>query len=100
MAEADFSQLADRVIDEGLRCDPVLASELGDHRFDDRLPDFSSVAMAQRTTILREAVDALSGVDIDRLDRAHQLDHEQLQSVLERLLFDVTELREHEWNPL
>ena len=37
----DFRALAERIVDDLLEADPVTATALGDHRFDDRLPDLS-----------------------------------------------------------
>ncbi len=95
-----FVPLAERIIDELLAADPALASNAGDHRHDHRLPDFSADAVAGRVAMLHDASSALSGVDTDGLDIAEQVDHEQLLSLVERNLFQLSEVREHEWNPL
>jgi uncharacterized protein (DUF885 family) len=50
--------------------------------------------------MLRDAAQALSGVDADGLDPADRVDHDQLLSLVERSLFQLTEVREPEWNPL
>ncbi len=100
MPASGFGPLAERLIDEVLATDPVLASSLGDHRFDDRLPDLSADAAAARVGMLRDASQALSGVDTDDLGQAERVDHEQLLALVERSLFSLAELREHEWNPL
>ena len=65
----EFVPLAERIVDALLESDPALASYAGDHRFDDRLPDLSPGAVADRVTMLRDAADALSGVDPDALRR-------------------------------
>src|SRR5262249_30881478 len=79
---------------------PQIAAFSGDHRFDDRLPDLSPDAVAARVGMLRDADAALSQVDIDALDGEDGVDHATLSSVVGRLLFELTEVREHEWNPL
>jgi uncharacterized protein (DUF885 family) len=95
-----FTDLAERVIDEVLAADPMLAAAAGDHRHDGALPDLSRDAVTARTTMLRDAASALSGVDTDELDEAERVDHEQLLSLVERSLFGLAEVREQEWNPL
>jgi hypothetical protein len=50
--------------------------------------------------MLRDAGDALSGVDPDGLGPEDQVDHAILTARVERALFELTEIREHEWNPL
>lgn len=96
----DFVPLAERIVDAVLDSEPDLASFVGDHRFDGRLPDLSSDAVAERTTMFRDAADALSGLDADELSPQDQVDHALLSSLAERGLFELTDVREHEWNPL
>jgi hypothetical protein len=96
----EFVPLADRIVDALLVAEPGIASLAGDHRVDDRLPDLSAGAVAAERTMLREALHALAEVDPDALDPAETIDHEVLNAVVERTLFELTEVREHEWNPL
>ena len=100
MSATEFGALAERVIDELLAADPALANTAGDHRHDRALPDFSADGVAARVRMLRDASGALSGVDTDDLTLADRVDHEQLLALVERGLFHLTEVREHEWNPL
>lgn len=95
-----FVPLAERIVDALLNDDPQLAANAGDHRADDRLPDLSADAVAGRAALLREASAELSGVDIDGLDVEERVDHAVLTAMVERRLFELTEVREHEWNPL
>ncbi|MBG0563214.1 DUF885 domain-containing protein [Actinoplanes aureus] len=96
----EFVPLAERIVDALLESDPATASHAGDHRFDDRLPDLSPAAVTTRIAMLRDAGDALSGVDTDGLGAQEQVDHAILAARVERELFELTEVREHEWNPL
>ena len=97
-----FAALAERIIDALLAADPALANSAGDHRYDDRLPDLSADAVcAARESMLRDAAGALSGVDTDELDaRPSGSTTRILLALVERALFELTEVREHEWNPL
>ncbi|MBX6750091.1 MAG: DUF885 domain-containing protein [Micromonosporaceae bacterium] len=97
---AEYVDLAERVVDELLAADPHLATDAGDHRHDHRLPDLSPDGVAEQVRMLRDASAALSGVDTDGLSLADQVDHELLLSLVERRLFLLSEVREHEWNPL
>ena len=96
----DFVPLAERIVDAVLESNPFLAAFAGDHRYDDRLPDWSPDGVAGDVAMLRDAANALSQVDIDALDRQDGVDHAVLLALVERLLFEHTEVREHEWNPL
>jgi uncharacterized protein (DUF885 family) len=96
----DFVPLAEHIVDAVLETNPALAAFAGDHRFDGRLPDYSPEAVAEDVAMLRDASSALSQVDIDALDPQDQVDHAALLGLVERSLFELTEVREHEWNPL
>ncbi|GAA0533567.1 DUF885 domain-containing protein [Paractinoplanes ferrugineus] len=96
----EFVQLAEDIVDAILQADPGLAAEVGDHRYDDRIPDLSPGAVADRVAMLRDAADALSGIDPDTFGPEDQADHAILAAVVERGLFELTDVREHEWNPL
>ncbi|WP_436523752.1 DUF885 domain-containing protein [Actinoplanes sp. HUAS TT8] len=96
----EFVPLAERIADALLESDPVTALYAGDHRFDDRLPDLSATAVEGRVAMLRDAADALSGIDADGLEAEDQVDHAILAAQVEQRLFELTEVREHEWNPL
>jgi uncharacterized protein (DUF885 family) len=96
----EFAPLADRIVDALLAANPSVATFAGDHRFDDRLDDFSADGVSERVTMLREASDTLDAADIDELEIAEQVDHAILQARVDQELFELTEVREHEWNPL
>ncbi|MEW1585284.1 DUF885 domain-containing protein [Micromonospora vinacea] len=95
-----FVPLAERIVDAVLESRPGLATSVGDHRFDDRLPDLSAGAVDADRAMLKEAADALSDIDPDALDLAEQVDHALLSSLVDRGLFESTEMRAHEWDPL
>jgi hypothetical protein len=97
---ADFIPLAERIADAMLAADPAMASNAGDHRFDDRLPDYSAGAVAGQLDLLHDAADALSQVDDDTLGPQERVDHAVLHAMVDRALFEYTEIRGHEWNPL
>jgi hypothetical protein len=96
----EFAPLAEHIVDAVLETNPGLAQRAGDHRFDGRLPDYSPEAVAGDVDMFRDASAALSQVDIDALDPQDQVDHALLLALVERSLFELTEVRAHEWNPL
>src|SRR4051812_48314111 len=96
----EFVPLAEHIVDALLESDPHLAAFAGDHRFDDRLPDLSTAAVADDIEMLRDASSALSQVDIDALDPDAAVDHAVLLARVERALFERTDIRESTWNPL
>jgi hypothetical protein len=97
---SSFVPLAERIVDAILESDPELACTAGSHRLDHRLPDLSAGAVTADVAMLRDAAHALSEVDIDSLDVPEGVDHAVLAALVDRKLFESTEVREHEWNPL
>ncbi|MDG4763823.1 DUF885 domain-containing protein [Solwaraspora sp. WMMD406] len=97
---APFVPLAERIVDALLAGDPALASLAGDHRVDDRLPDLSADAVAGTATMLLDATNALAEVDADALGVQERVDHAILSALVDRQLFELTEVRAREWNPL
>jgi len=96
----EFVQLAEHIVDAILESDPGVATFAGDHRYDDRLPDLSPGAVSERVAVLRDAADALAGTDPEAFGPEDQVDHAILSAVVERGLFELSDVREHEWNPL
>ncbi|WP_328340066.1 DUF885 domain-containing protein [Micromonospora sp. NBC_00421] len=97
---SSFVPLAERIVDALLESRPGLATSAGDHRYDDRLPDLSAEAVQADQVMLREAADALAEVDADALDIDEQVDHALLSALVDRELFESTEIRAYEWDPL
>ncbi|MEU5938329.1 DUF885 domain-containing protein [Micromonospora sp. NPDC047548] len=95
-----FVPLAERIVEALLESRPGLATSAGDHRYDDRLPDLAPEAVKADQGMLREAADALSELDPDALDVEEQVDHALLSALVDRELFELTEIRAHEWDPL
>ncbi|MCM6778080.1 DUF885 domain-containing protein [Nocardia sp. CDC159] len=95
-----FVERAERIVDALLRVDPHVAAMAGDHRSDDRLPDWSAEAVREQAAMLREASHALAEVDEDELDAEDRVDLALLQREVDARLFLLGEVREHEWNPL
>jgi uncharacterized protein (DUF885 family) len=93
-------QLCDRVLDALLESRPEWATELGDHRFDHRLQDLSPDGVATAVGVLDEAIGALDEVDDAHLDQGDRVDVEILRTAVAAQRWSLTELREHEHDPL
>ncbi|MGN9807999.1 DUF885 domain-containing protein [Micromonospora sp. BQ11] len=96
----EFVPLAERIVEALLASRPGLAGSAGDHRYDDRLPDLSADAVAADRAMLRDAGDALAEIDPDALAVEESVDHALLTVLVDRALFETTEVRAHEWDPL
>ncbi|HEY6495729.1 MAG TPA: DUF885 domain-containing protein [Trebonia sp.] len=99
-ATDEFRRLAGDYLDDLASRHPDTATELGDHRFDDRLPDHGEAALDDERRRLDQFAARLTAVDHAALDRELRVDAAILGNDVARRLFEIEELREHTWNPL
>ena len=99
-ADASFERLAGAVLDDLLSRHPEWATDLGDHRFDDRLSDPRPEALEDERRSMSAHAAALAEIDVSQLDPTNRIDAEVLSARLRALLFEIEELRDHEWDPL
>jgi len=95
-----FVRIAHDALDDLLRLDPVTATGLGDHRFDDRLPDRTPEGLDEARRVLSGWLGAVDAVDDTMLTVDHRVDHEMLRSALSARLFELDDLRPYAWDPL
>jgi len=99
--DADFQKTAREYINGLLQASPEYATELGDHRFDGQVTDYSAEARAKelaRAKQFRENLKQFS--DISTLTGANQVDVRILKDNIDSEIFDLEELKEADWNPL
>ena len=96
----EFRAHAERIVDDLLAWDPEEATALGDHRFDDRLPDLSAVAVDDRLTAVEDHLTVLDAIDDVELDITDLVDMEILRSRLQRAQYELREVRRQEWDPM
>lgn len=99
-SDPQWRDLADRVVDAVLADMPDVATSLGDHRFDDRLPDLSDEGVEARAVRLHDALSALDQVDDSVLDVADRVDLEILRTAVASAHWQLTEFRDHETDPM
>jgi uncharacterized protein (DUF885 family) len=95
-----FQNIAHDYIEQYLRANPEDASELGDHRFDAQLTDYSSDARAKDLAAQKEFRDKLNAVDGSQLTGANNIDFRILKENIDYQIFQAEELKAPEWNPL
>jgi len=67
------ASLAAEYWERRMEADPIEATEIGDRRFDDRMPDLTPAAYAREMTRLRELRTRAASVDRHKLSRADQV---------------------------
>jgi uncharacterized protein (DUF885 family) len=95
-----FQKIARDYIEQYLRANPEDATELGDHRFDGQLTDYSSDAQAKDLATQKEFRDKLNAIDGSQLTGANNVDFRILKENIDYKIFQGEELKEPEWNPL
>lgn len=100
-ADDEFKKLAGDYIEDRLRVYPEAATELGDHRFDDKLTDYSAEArgkmLASQKAFLAK-LNAFKGQA--ELTGPNSVDFRILKENVEGEIFDLEEMKDAEWNPL
>src|SRR6266436_1609957 len=95
-----FQKIARDYIEQYLQANPEEATELGDHRFDGQLTDYSREARAKDLATQKEFRDKLNAVDGSQLTGANNVDFRILKENIDYQIFQAEELKEPGWNPL
>src|SRR5882762_3605912 len=95
-----FQKIAHDYVEQYLQSNPEQATELGDHRFDGNLTDYSPEARAKDLATQKEFRDKLNAIDGTQLTGANNIDFRILKENIDYEIFRTEELKEPEWNPL
>ncbi|WP_375396269.1 DUF885 domain-containing protein [uncultured Sphingomonas sp.] len=97
-ADTRFADLAKRYIDAIARFSPSYGTQLGDHRFDDRLADISAAGRADQMAFERALLAELGRIDRRALSRDNQVDAALLDNQLRFDIWDNDVLKSWRWN--
>ncbi len=99
--DGQFEKIAKDYCENYLASHPEAATELGDHRFDGVLSDYSLETRSRMLASAKQFREALKKFDdYKQLTGANQVDVRILRDNVDREIFSLEELREAEWNPL
>jgi uncharacterized protein (DUF885 family) len=98
--DGEFQKIAHDYIEQYLEANPEDATELGDHRFDGQLTDYSPDAQAKDLATQKEFRNKLNAIDGSQLTGANNIDFRILKENIDYQIFRAEELKEPEWNPL
>jgi len=98
-ADLSFERVARDAMDDLMRLDPVEATALGVHRFDDQMPDWTPQGVADAVHTLSGWLSAVDSIDDLGLTPQNRVDHEILRAALARQLFTLEQVRPHAWDP-
>jgi uncharacterized protein (DUF885 family) len=95
-----FQKIAHDYIEQYLRANPEDATELGDHRFDSQLTDYSADTRAKELATEKKFRDKLNAIEGSQLTGANNIDFRILKENIDYQIFRGEDLKEPEWNPL
>ena len=99
--DEEFEKIAKDYCENYLASHPETATELGDHRFDGALTDYSVESRTRMLASAKQVREALKKFDdYKQLTGANQVDVRILRDEVEREIFSLEELRDADWNPL
>ena len=98
-ADAEFAALAEDWLDGAMRLQPVYATQVGDHRFDDQLGDLGPAGRKAFGDFTRSRLVALDAIDHEKLSDANRIDAALLRNQLEYDLWTLETLQSWAWDP-
>ena len=99
--DEQFQKIAHDYIEGLLQSHPEDATELGDHRFDDKLTDYSADSRSRELARAKQARQQLEAFnDLSQLTGPNQVDVRLLKDSIDNEIFGMEELKEWQWDPL
>lgn len=97
--DAAFASLSERWLDGAMRLQPVYATQVGDHRFDDQVGSYDEAGRQALVDFSRTMLVELDALDLAKLSRANQVDAALLRNQLEYDIWSIEELQSWAWDP-
>lgn len=98
-ADARFADISRRWLDGWMRLNPVAATQLGDHRFDDRIDDLGAAGRKQLVDFSQGLLAELDAIDATKLSRENQVDALILRNQLRSDVWNMQALQSWAWDP-
>ncbi len=99
-ADKRFEALATKFIAELMEMNPEWATNLGEHKYDNRLSDYSLAGVKKSRDFAAAYLAELQKIPFDKLSRVNNVDARIMQHNLEYSIFQTDVLRSYEWNPM
>ncbi|TZF90632.1 DUF885 domain-containing protein [Cognatilysobacter lacus] len=98
-ADARFQAVTNEWLDGWMRLNPVSATQLGDHRFDDRIDDLSANGRQQLVDFSQQLLARLDAIDRTQLSRENQVDALILRNQLQSDVWNMQAFQSWAWDP-
>ncbi|WP_126172964.1 DUF885 domain-containing protein [Altericroceibacterium xinjiangense] len=99
VADAALDRLAQDFITQAAALNPVAGTQMGDHRYDDQLPDITATGRARERQLVQTLLARLERIDRSRLSRDNQVNAALLENELRYQVWQLDTLQEWAWNP-
>ena len=98
-ADAKFADLSKRWLEGYLQLSPVGATQIGDHRYDGELDDYSEAGRAKALDFSKKMLAELEAMDLKTLSRENQVDASVLRNQLRYDIWTWEQLQSWAWDP-
>ncbi|KAB8176392.1 DUF885 family protein [Lysobacter maris] len=98
-ADAAFQALAGRWLEKSMEFSPIAATQIGDHRYDDRIDDLSQGGRKRSLEFQRKVLGELDAIDVAALSRENQVDAAILRNQLRYDIWSNETLQSWAWDP-
>lgn len=97
--DGKFADLSKRWLDGWMRLNPVYATQVGDHRFDAEIDDYSAQARQNVVDFSKKMLAELDAIDAAGLSRENQVDAMILRNQLRSDIWTIETLQGWAWDP-
>jgi uncharacterized protein (DUF885 family) len=97
--EAEFYRQAEEGLDRMLEINPVAATQLGDHRWDDRFSDSTLEALEDQHQELLQTLSEFEAMDTASFQTEAEIDHELMMRILQSFVREFKKVESHRRNP-
>ena len=98
-ADAQFEGVSKRWLDGWLRLNPVNATQVGDHRFDAQIDDYSDEGRQAQLDFNKKVLAELDALDAKALSREKQVDQLILRNQVRGDIWSLETLESWAWDP-
>jgi uncharacterized protein (DUF885 family) len=98
-ADAKFADMSKRWLDGWLALNPVNATQVGDHRFDDQLDQLDAAGRQRIVDFSKAMLGELDAIDVNALSRENQVDAAILRNQLQGDIWSIETYQGWAWDP-
>ena len=98
-ADAKFADLSQRALDGWFQLSPVSATQIGEHKYDSELDDYSADGRQKSLEFGKKILAELDALDPGKLSRENQVDAAILRNQLQYDLWGSETLQSWAWDP-